>query len=178
MKKMIVAGLCMLIWSGEAEAVAVAVQICNTASVTASTPTVDFVDHGNGTVTHSKTGLMWKQCSEGLSGVACATGAATTHTWQAALTVAETLNAGAGFAGFTDWRVPNQKELNSIIERQCTGPSVNATIFPGTVSSGYWSASPYAASATAAWGINFLDGGDGANVKSSNLGVRLVRGGQ
>jgi len=144
-------------------------------TITASTPTADFVDHGNGTVTHTKTGLMWKQCSEGLSGTGCATGAATWHTWQAALQLAETLNAGGGFAGFTDWRLPNQKELNSIVERQCVVPSINAAIFPATVSDWYWSASPYAGVATYAWSIDF---GGGVNGKSVNYYVRLVRGGQ
>jgi len=178
MKKMIIAGLCMLIWSGQAMAV------CQTASITASTPTADFVDHGNGTVTHTRTGLMWKQCSEGLSGASCATGTATAHTWQAALQLAETLNAGAGFATFNDWRVPNQKELNSIVERQCVTPSINAAIFPATVSNLYWSASPYAGAApyagnaTAAWNVDFTDGSDNVFMKAGFLYVRLVRGGQ
>ncbi|MCI5136188.1 MAG: DUF1566 domain-containing protein, partial [Candidatus Electrothrix sp. AW2] len=26
-----------------------------------------YIDHGNGTVTDTKTGLMWKRCSEGFS---------------------------------------------------------------------------------------------------------------
>jgi len=147
-------------------------------TITASTPTADFVDHGNGTVTHTKTGLMWKQCSEGLSGAGCATGAATAHTWQAALQLAETLNAGGGFAGFTDWRLPNQKELNSIVERQCITPSVNATIFPATVNTWYWSASPSAGLASGAWFVDFNGGFDIVNIKSFNVYVRLVRGGQ
>jgi len=174
MKKMIIAGLCMLIWSGEA----MAVQTCKTASITASTPTADFVVHGNGTVTHTRTGLMWKQCSEGLSGAGCTTGTAARYSWQAALQLAETLNARAGFATFNDWRVPNQKELKSIVERQCDTPSINAAIFPATVSSGYWSASPYAGVATSAWGVNFGNGSGGASSKSGSNYVRLVRGGQ
>jgi len=173
MKKLIVVALCMLMWGGEAFA------ICQSATITASTPTADFIDYGNGTVTHTKTGLMWKQCSEGLSTVttACDTGAATTHTWQAALQLAETLNAGAGFAGFNDWRVPNQKELKSIVERQCNNPSINATIFPATVSSGYWSASPYASVAAEAWNGDFLNGDTFGNPKTMSYNVRLIRGG-
>jgi len=147
-------------------------------TITASTPTADFVDHGDGTVTHVKTGLMWKQCSEGLSGAGCTTGAATLHTWQAALQLAKTLNAGGGFAGFTDWRLPNQKELNSIVEGQCVTPTINATIFPATVSNWYWSASPYAGGATNAWVVYFVNGNDGAGNKASSNSVRLVRGGQ
>jgi len=149
-------------------------------TITATTPTSDFVDHGNGTVTHTKTGLMWKQCSEGLSGAGCATGAATIHTWQVALQLAETLNAGSGFAGFTDWRLPNEKELNSIVERQCRVPAINATIFPVTATgSGYWSASPATVSGTHAWGVFFVDGSVNTAIKTTNPEyVRLVRGGQ
>jgi len=171
MNRWIAVALCSLLWGGTADAACVA-------SITASTPTADFVDHGNGTVTHIKTGLMWKQCSEGLSGAGCATGTATVYTWQGALQAAQTLNGAGGFAGFTDWRVPNIKELNSIVENQCTLPSINATIFPATVSSWYWSASPYAGIATDAWDVFFGSGYDLASFKSSNSDVRLVRGGQ
>jgi len=163
--------LILFLWSGEA--MAVAVQTCNTASITASTPTADFVDNGNGTVTDKKTGLMWKQCSEGLSGAGCATGSATIYTWQGALQN----GAGSGFAGFTDWRVANKKELNSIVEVQCFNPSINATIFPAA-SGFYWSASPYAGAAPFAWGVNFYNGRDGTDLKGNNFYVRLVRGGQ
>jgi len=174
MKRLIVAGLCGLMWCGSAWAA----QTC-VATIPATTPTSRFVDHGNGTVTDTKTGLMWKQCSEGLSGAGCATGTAATYTWQGALQAAQTLNAGGGFAGFTDWRVPNQKELQSIVERQCFTPSVNVSVFPATVSNWwYWSASSYAGIGTHAWFVYFDDGYDGAEYKIFYGYVRLVRGGQ
>ncbi|MCP4235257.1 MAG: DUF1566 domain-containing protein, partial [Aestuariibacter sp.] len=34
--------------------------------IPASTPDSQLQDNGDGTVTDNKTGLMWKQCSEGL----------------------------------------------------------------------------------------------------------------
>jgi len=175
MKKIIVMVACMLIWGGQA----LAVQTCLT-TITASTPTADFIDYGNGTVRHTKTGLMWKQCSEGLSGAGCAIGAATPYTWQGALQAAQTLDAGGGFAGFTDWRVPNIKELHSIVEVQCGLPAINATIFPATVSNSYWQASPYAGFAPNAWSVHFGDGSDNnsyLSIKSNTYYVRLVRGG-
>jgi len=177
MKRWIAVALCSLLWGGsEVEAAVVAAQTC-VGTITASTPTADFVDNGNGTVTHTKTGLMWKQCSEGLSGAGCAAGTATTYTWQGALQAAQALNAGGGFVGFTDWRVPNIKELNSIVENQCINPAVNATIFPATVSNSYWSASPYAGFATYEWNVCFDVGCNGVNIKTFTLYVRLVRGG-
>jgi len=172
MKKLIVLVSFLLFWSG------VPYAACNTAQ-TQDTPNADFVDHGDGTVTHTKTGLVWKQCSEGLSGVGCATGAATTHTWQAALQLADTLNAGAGFAGFNDWRVPNIKELTSIVEGQCSTPAINAMLFPNTLGIIlYWSSSSYAAGAPYAWDVEFRLGYNLVNLKSTNDYVRLVRGGQ
>ena len=90
----------------------------------------------------------------------------------------QALNAAGGFAGYTDWRLPNQKELQSIVERQCVSPSVNAGVFPATVNTFYWSASPYAGSSTTAWGVGFYGGFEVASVKTNTNYVRLVRGGQ
>ncbi len=165
----------LFLWSGQV----FAAQACRTASITAITPTTDFVDNGNGTVTHTKTGLMWKRCSEGQvwSGATC-TGTAAAYTWQGALQQAQASNNVGGFATFTDWRLPNQKELKSIVEKQCMTPAINTTIFPATFSAGYWSASPYAGFATDAWNVYFGNGYDFAYAKSDNLYVRLVRGGQ
>lgn len=150
--------------------------------VSASTPTSDFIVNTGtqaGTVTHKKTGLMWKQCSEGLSGANCATGtAATTFTWPNALARAQTVNNGGGFAGFTDWRVPNKKELASIVEVQCASPSINATIFPATVAANYWSASPYVGAGYKAWSVVFLNGNDFNPNTANSANLRLVRGGQ
>jgi len=181
MNRLIAVALCSLLWGGSAVAavVAGAAQNCVT-TIAASTPTADFVDNGNGTVTHTKTGLMWKKCSEGLSGAGCATGAAATYTWQGALQAAQNLNTAGGFAGFTDWRVPNIKELASIVETQCVNPSVNATIFPNTISAMYWSASPVSYSPTETWLFDFSTGIKNRIKKNGNVGtyyVRLVRGG-
>ncbi len=61
----------------------------------------DFADNGDGTVTDNATGLMWTQADSG-SGM----------NWQDALAYAESLTTG----GHTDWRLPNAKELQSIID--------------------------------------------------------------
>ncbi len=156
---------------------AFAAQTC-VASLPVSTPTESFINHGDGTVTDIKSGLMWKQCSEGLSGADCGAGVATKYTWEGALQAALRLNALGGFAGFTDWRVPNVQELRSIVESQCMLPAINAAVFPNTVSSWYCSASPYAYSTTSAWFVGFGVGYAFANGKSVKGTVRLVRGGR
>ena len=158
------------------------------AAVQASTPTAQFTLHADGTTTDTATGLMWMRCSLGQTwdGSTC-TGTTTTYTWQQALQVAQDINSGAsnadndnaaGFAGHTDWRLPNKNELESIIEQRCWSPAINAAIFPGTPSNWFWSSSPYANATLNAWYVGFSNGGDRWSSKSSSNGVRLVRAGQ
>lgn len=100
-------------------------------AIPASTPTSDFEVHNDGTVTHSPTVLMWKVCSEGQtwqSDGSCS-GVAGDHSWQQALQAPQTLNTGGGYAGYTDWRLPNAKELTSIVEFKCNSPAINLTVF-------------------------------------------------
>jgi len=155
-----------------------AVQSCNPA-IPADTPSSDFVVHNDGTVTHSRTGLMWKVCSEGQSwSVAGCSGAAATALWNAALQIPASLNVSGGYAGYSDWRLPNVNELKSIVEHSCDTPSINTTIFPATMSRVYWSSSPFASFSLKAWGVYFLDGFDGNGNRGYPYQVRLVRGGQ
>ncbi len=158
-------------------------QTCDSATIPATTPTSQFTDNSNGTVTDNKTGLTWKRCSEGQTwnNSTCMSNAAT-YTWQNALKRAQTVNSGIGFAGKKDWRVPNIKELRSIVERQCNDPAINLTIFPNTLSTTvFWSSSPtdlYGDNdGKTAWVI-YSDDGHGRWIgKNKNASVRLVRGG-
>lgn len=61
----------------------------------------NFVDNGDGTVTDLATGLMWQQADDG-----------TARDWQEALAYAENLTLGT----HSDWRLPNAKELQSIVD--------------------------------------------------------------
>ncbi len=120
-------------------------QICTPETIRPTTPTEDFIDHGDGTVTHKLTGLMWMRCSMGQAwdGTTC-TGDILRSNWETALKAAEELNRSGGFAGYTDWRLPNIKELTSIVERACVSPAANLEIFPKTENIYYWSSTPYA----------------------------------
>ncbi|MCI5197559.1 MAG: DUF1566 domain-containing protein [Candidatus Electrothrix sp. AW5] len=155
---------------------------CETSSIPASTPNSQLIDNGDGTITDSKTGLMWKTCSEGQiyssSPSSDCTGTATTFTWQGALKQPGVVNASSGFAGYTDWRLPNLKELRSIVEEQCYDPAINATRFPNTPSSFVWSGSPYADYSDYAWSVNFSNGHSDSDSRNDSDAVRLVRGGQ
>ena len=107
---------------------------CDTSSlspIVATTPTENFIiDTSAEVVTDKTTGLMWKMCMEGMSGSDCRTGSGTQATYLAALQSVATLNSGAGFAGFTDWRLPNLKELRTIVEEKCSRPALNQAVFP------------------------------------------------
>ncbi len=146
--------------------------------VPATTPTSDFTLNDNGTAYHQKTGLTWKRCAEGQtwSSGAC-TGATLGYTWSQAL---QRGPANDGFAGFNDWRLPNHKELSSIVEQRNWNPAINATVFPNTPAIDFWSASPYVPSADGAWYVYFAHGNASAvnGGGSFLLAVRLVRGGQ
>ena len=61
----------------------------------------NYIDNGDGTITDLATGLMWQQndSAQGLD-------------WENALSYAENLN----LAGYDDWKLPNAKELQSIVD--------------------------------------------------------------
>lgn len=150
-------------------------QVCKYASIRATAPASRFTDNLDGTVTDQASGLQWKRCAEGQtwSGSTC-TGSATGHTWQQALQLAD----AASDAGHSDWRLPNIKELSSIVERACHSPAIDQAVFPATPTSYFWSASPYAGSSDRAWLVFFNHGVDGSYYKANGYHVRLVRGGQ
>lgn len=129
---------------------------------------------GEFVVTDLETGLIWKQCPEGLSGSACATGSISSLTWTAAFTAAN----GSTHAGYSDWRLPSIIELQSLVETSCYSPSINTTRFPANGKGYYWSSSTYAPNASNAWLVNFVNGFLNANNKTDSVQVRLVRGGQ
>jgi len=148
--------------------------------------TLAYVDNGNGTITDSNTGLIWEKLSDD--------GAIhdrdTTYTWANAFTVKiATLNGGAGFAARTDWRMPNKKELESIVNAEVFNPTLSpafntgcvpgATVLTGscTKSSFYWSSTSYAFDPSRAWRVGFDFGAAAAGFKADALYVRAVRGG-
>ena len=119
-----------------------------------------FVDNGDGTVTDTATGLMWLKADSG------AIGAGENDDglldWQQALGFAE----GFEFAGYDDWKLPDAKELQSIVDYsrspQSSGSAAISEIFestPITDSKGdenfgyYWTSTTH---------VNAVFGGDNA----------------
>ncbi|HPJ73036.1 MAG TPA: DUF1566 domain-containing protein, partial [bacterium] len=130
-----------------------------------------YVDHGNGTVTDVVTGLMWPTDGDG---VGCFNGQ--TATWVEALDYCN----GLTFAGYNDWRLPNVRELHSLVNYSSTTPKISTTIFINTKSNRYVSSTTHAGFTGSAWYVNFSDGDIGPLGKN-DFGpifyVRAVRGG-
>lgn len=144
----------------------------------ASAPDGRYQDNSDGTITDILHGLEWKRCSEGQDGNDCSTGTASMMNWQQALQLVDSLNATGGYAGHTDWRLPNIKEFASLIENQCMEPAINETLFPATQSFRYWTSSPNltAISDSSTWQIDFDIGRQFPGSRNGLAHVRLVRG--
>lgn len=126
-------------------------------------------------VIDSLTGLMWSRCPYGYQWAdgACASLAeqAELIDWVAALAAVDSLSAG----GYQDWRLPNRKELESIVDRRCFGPALNEEVFPGDVSGLFWTSSPNVFRADTAWVVDFDDGAHTNLEKTMSAYLRPVR---
>lgn len=134
--------------------------------------------NGDATVTDTRTGLTWKRCSEGQawSGGRCV-GSVIRRSWADSLVIAEQ----ASFAGRSDWRVPNVKEIASLVETCRSQPAIDLVAFPDTpivsAEQFVWSSSQRFTGMTDAWGVNFFTGTVLLSDRSALRTLRLVRGG-
>ena len=121
-------------------------------------------------VTDQLTGLVWQRCNLGQmwDGNECA-GTAETYNWLQALVMAE-----SNTENNKQWRLPNIKELWSIVENACVAPAVNEVIFPETQVDNYWSSTPSYNNALGVWSFNFSNGHNGIKNKNLQHFVRLV----
>jgi hypothetical protein len=133
-------------------------------------PSPRFTDNGNETVTDNLTGLMWTK-SANLPGSA--------KTWQQALNYVKGMNAGTYSSfGYTDWRLPNRKELYSLIDFSRNNPVLPAGHpFTNVQADFYWTSTTIADIPYIAWSI-YMEGGFVDDIlKSNNIYVWPVRGG-
>jgi hypothetical protein len=98
------------------------------------------------------------------------------------------LNAGGGFAGHTDWRLPTREELqgivdyadptspvvNAVFDTSCTG-SCTVTTCSCTASDRHWSSTTTANNAGRAWFLDFSWGYVDNDSKDTDYSVRGVR---
>lgn len=120
----------------------------------------------------NRTGLMWvtNPVDAGISG---------TYTWESALTTCETgIGGGGSYAGYTDWRLPNIRELTSIMNYSGGNPAINTVYFLNTQSEAYWSSTTAVQATTNAWYSDFSNIGNLSYLlKTAALRIRCVRGG-
>ncbi len=143
-----------------------------------------LVGKTDGTVVDSKNKLMWKRCPEGYSYASsnntCSKTGAVDYSWTNALARPAAVNlngfpSGTGLPNYKTWRLPNIKELHSIVEEKCFNPAINLTAFPAisdVVS--FWSNSPSVNSGFS-WYVDLVYGDMIENARSELYGVRLVR---
>lgn len=127
-----------------------------------------FVDNGDGTITDMATGLMWVKDG---NGAGCNYGAGIA--WAAAIDFCEALD----FAGYDDWRLPNIKELVSILDYGRYGPAIDP-IFINTRSGSYWQSTTYLDGPDTAYVLDFEDGLCTRALKTATVAIRPVRGGR
>ena len=145
--------------------------------------------NADGTVTDTTTGLVWDRCVKGLSGPTCAGGAAMLTDWPSALTTATTANA-ASYKGFTDWRLPNVNELESIVKLDAhdpVNPVIDSAAFPNTPITGDatdYGGGTWTSTSIAAFGFTypvivlFRNGNISGSTENGPMFIRLVRSGQ
>jgi hypothetical protein len=115
---------------------------------------VRYVVTDKGTIYDFFTGLEWIPDPSGLGGVWGSPGAPAKMSWQNAIDACKTLFHG----GYNDWRLPNRKELESIIDYGKSGPAIDTDKFPNTQDDGYHSSSVTHYGCENYWFTNFETG--------------------
>jgi hypothetical protein len=121
-----------------------------------------FLKFNNDVVIDQLTNLMWHVKPS-----------ATALDWESALTNAESASVG----GYTDWRLPNIKELQSLQDINLLQPCVNTTVFPAIGIKKYWSSTTLASQPTKAWYFDTNFGITTQDIKTNQFYTMLVRGG-
>jgi hypothetical protein len=114
-------------------------------------PVPRFADHGNGTATDNLTGLMWTKNANLPNGY---------MNWQQALNYVAGMNAGTyPNYGYHDWRLPNRKELFSLIDHSRYNPALPADHpFTNVQAYYYWSSTTVAGYPAFAWIVGMRSG--------------------
>ncbi|BCL73250.1 hypothetical protein TUMSATVNIG1_52230 [Vibrio nigripulchritudo] len=151
-------------------------QIC-AADITKSAPNSRFVAEDNGTVKDLKTGLVWMRCPLGKTwnnASGSCSGENLGTQWQTILNEVADINSKPlhklhKFAGYEDWRLPNAKELFSLIEKSCIKPALNTKAFPNFMPADSFSTT------SSLWSSTAAGSGDAALVMDARFGDVLTQ---
>ena len=128
-------------------------------------PIPRFVANGNGTVTDRLTGLMWSRNADQAHGPAA---------WEDAVSGAGSCKVG----GYYDWRLPNRRELESLLDLDKFNPALpQGHPFIDVQPSYYWTATTTANSEDDAWAIHLYIGFVTKDDKAGSHYVWYVRSG-
>lgn len=148
-----------------------------------------YVDHGDGTITDTKTGLTWEKESDDGS----IHDGDDRYGWAGAYGKIAALNAIA-FAGYTDWRLPNVIEVQSLMDYGIVGDALSIPAISPVFNTGctpgcsvltcsctkyvfFWTSTTTASDRRYAWAGWFSQGTLLYQFKTNPLAVRAVRGG-
>ncbi len=150
-------------------------------------PPLAYMDNGDGTVTDINTGLMWEKKSDDGS----IHDKDNTYTWLDTFEIHVAMLNSSLFAGYDDWRMPNARELASLVDFENTSPAIapafNNNCTAGctvltcscTQSNWYWSSTNYAFAPEYSWAVHFPEGvvSPGDYKTGNSQYARAVRGG-
>lgn len=128
---------------------------------------VGCICEGEWTVIDKATGLTW--AANG-SQAGCNNG--NVIAWAEAIDYALALS----FAGFNDWRLPNIKELQSIIDYSRSFPCIYPELSAAANSTAHWTSTTYKTTTTNAWLVYFDNGVCHVTLKLNARHIRCVRG--
>lgn len=140
-------------------------------------PTFSFTDNG-ASVVDASTNLEWQKCALGQvysTGSGCE-GIPFELTWKQAFIKAGQFSENPILAGGSQWRLPNVKELSTLIDSACYNPASNQGVLPGLGSFHYWTATNnFQGGGGDAWAVDFTLGSINRFNKTATYRVILVK---
>lgn len=143
-------------------------------------PRGQFVDQMDGTILDVSNGLYWSRCNLGETynetTNSCAGTPISFNDWQSAL-IAAADPANTTIGEHSGFRLPNIKELQSLVDYRCISPATSIEFFPSALNAPYWSSTPDANDVNPLPGYDALmiDFKDGQEMESASAGIILVR---
>jgi len=148
-----------------------------------------WIGTATGTVSDSVTWLMWQSSANTTEQTACKTydteinTASDTACRESTTVYGDDCNQCAAKAycadldlwWYTDWRLPNIKELQSIADYSRYNPAIDTSKFTSTANNYYWSSTPYSYNTSDAWIVYFYRANSPNSSKTDSYYVRCIR---